>query len=104
MEAVLALCHSCPPCGYHRAALVPLGRAGLHVAAAEPAGAVQQLVAALADGQPRPVDVLRGADGFVQRGHVFRDDRGHFRLACIPQQAPALLAGISHGSGQAQPD
>ena len=75
------------------------GGTGFHIAVAEPAGAVKQLRAFPADGQPCPVNLLRGADGIIQQRHIFRDTGRQLRFARFLQQAAALLAGIhiSHG-------
>ena len=102
-QPLVLLRDSVPSGRNHRAALALLGGAGLHIAAAEPAGAVHQLIAGLAPGQAGAVIRLGGADGFVQPGNVFRHGPGHVLLARLKEQAAAGLF-FSHGSGQAQPD
>ena len=87
-----------PPRRHHGTAKALLGCAGLHIAAAEAARAIEQLIAVPADGQARAVVRFRCADAVIQPGHILRDNRRHLRLARLPQEAAALPARrrVSH--------
>ena len=96
-DAAPFLFHPPPPGRNHGTALHALGGAGLHIAAAEAAGAVHQLRTFPAKGQSRAVCFRRGADAFVQRGNVLGNIPRHVRLACLKEQTAAGFHVLSHG-------